>query len=301
MIQGFTVFIAAVVMIVLGVLMSAILDWASRRFKVEVDPRVEEVEAKLPAANCGGCGYVGCAPYAKAVVNIGEAVTKCTVGGPSVAAALAAVMGVEVEAGFEKRAVIHCGSTFSQRSDVTPYSGEASCSAANLVAGYQGCVYGCLGLGDCAVACEYDAIIVKDGLARINYDNCTGCECCVSVCPKHIISMVPFREEQMLVVTCSNPESGKDVKNVCEVGCTGCKSCAKFDAPIQMNGLLPVIQYDSYSNAQKDGLDQALDKCPVKALFYVGRLGEQYCGDETGMEVFEADYKSTIDETEWRG
>ena len=34
---------------------------------VEEDPRIEEVASCLAGANCGGCGYAGCADYAKDV------------------------------------------------------------------------------------------------------------------------------------------------------------------------------------------------------------------------------------------
>lgn len=301
MISGFTVFIAAAVMMALGVLMSAVLDWASRRFKVEVDPRIEAVEAALPAANCGGCGYVGCGPYAKAVVNDGEDVTKCTVGGPATAEAVAGLMGVEVDASWPKRAVVHCGATFDDRGGVNTYIGEASCSAANVISGYQGCVYGCLGLGDCERSCEYDAIHASNGLAKVDYDKCVGCEACTHVCPRNIISMVPFKEERMLVVTCSNKDAGKDVKEVCTVGCIGCKGCTKNDAPLKMNALLPIVDYDSYTAEMEDDIDASIDKCPMSSLFYVGRIQERHFGDADGMETYEADFKSTVDDAEWRG
>ena len=41
------------------------------------------------------------------------------------------------------------------------YRGEKTCAAANLVPYVQGCTYGCLGLGDCAQVCEFDALAMN--------------------------------------------------------------------------------------------------------------------------------------------
>ncbi len=45
---------------VLGILSAVILYFVARKFKVEEDPRIDEVEKMLPGANCGGCGFAGC-------------------------------------------------------------------------------------------------------------------------------------------------------------------------------------------------------------------------------------------------
>ena len=55
-------------MLALAVAGGAVLGWANRKFHVPVDPRVERVNAVLPAANCGDCGFIGCMDYAEAVV-----------------------------------------------------------------------------------------------------------------------------------------------------------------------------------------------------------------------------------------
>ena len=43
----------------LGLLAAAILYVVAQKFKVEEDPRIDEVEKMLPGANCGGCGFPG--------------------------------------------------------------------------------------------------------------------------------------------------------------------------------------------------------------------------------------------------
>ena len=44
----------------LGALAALILYFVAQKFKVEEDPRIDEVEKMLPGANCGGCGFAGC-------------------------------------------------------------------------------------------------------------------------------------------------------------------------------------------------------------------------------------------------
>ena len=41
-------------------------------FKVEEDPRIDLVQAVLPGANCGGCGFAGCRNFAEACVKAGS-------------------------------------------------------------------------------------------------------------------------------------------------------------------------------------------------------------------------------------
>ena len=56
-------------------ILGAGLAFASRRFAVEIDPRVEQLIDILPGANCGGCGYAGCAAYAGTIIGEDASVT----------------------------------------------------------------------------------------------------------------------------------------------------------------------------------------------------------------------------------
>lgn len=60
---------AVAILTVLGFLLGLGLSVASKVLYVEVDTRVEDVTAMLPNANCGGCGYPGCAGFAEAIVE----------------------------------------------------------------------------------------------------------------------------------------------------------------------------------------------------------------------------------------
>ena len=53
----------------LGILAGVLLTVASKVFGVEVDERVDAIAEALPQANCGACGFSGCADYAGAIVN----------------------------------------------------------------------------------------------------------------------------------------------------------------------------------------------------------------------------------------
>ena len=52
----------------IGLTAAIALGVAARKFAVEVDPRELAILEALPGANCGACGFPGCAGYAKALV-----------------------------------------------------------------------------------------------------------------------------------------------------------------------------------------------------------------------------------------
>jgi len=296
------ILLAAVVLALLAVGAGLVLGWANRTFHVEVDPRVEAILAALPGANCGGCGQVGCAEYAEAVVRGEAEIGLCAPGGAGCTQRLAEIMGVEVSPSYPYRAVVHCVAHWDDKLGRRPYRGEPTCAAANLVAGIQGCVYGCLGFGDCTRACRYDAIHVIDGLATVDYDKCVGCKACARACPRNIITMVPFKAERMLVVACSNQEKGPDVKQVCKVGCIGCSACTRHAELISMEGNLPVVDYSRYDERADFAL--ARQKCPRASMVYVGKPSPEdlaAVAEEQLPSRIETDFKTTVDETEWRG
>lgn len=299
------IIMAAGMMLVLAMLIGYVLGWANRFFFVKVDERIEQVIAALPAANCGGCGFAGCAAYAEAVVLSGAPLDKCGPGGSDCVAAIAKIMGVEAGQSFPYRAVVHCGAHTNQRLGRNEYRGEPTCRSANIISGVQGCTYGCLGIGDCSVSCPFDAIKVIDGLATVDYKKCTGCGNCEHACPRHIISMVPFKSERMLVVTCSNKDFGKDVKAVCKVGCIGCGLCQRTSELFKVSDNLPSVNYDKYDPATSEQqLQAAASKCPQKRLLYIGMPSEKdlaAVADQEVPKLVEAKFETTVDKTEWQG
>ena len=296
--------LAGATMLVLALFMAYVLGWASRALHVEVDPRVERVIGALPGANCGACGFVGCSEYAEAFVAGDAPPDKCPVGGESCAQEIAAILGVEVEQSWPFRPAVHCGATYEQRLGRSDYRGEMTCVSANIVSGVQGCTYGCTGFGDCREACDFDAVHIIDGLATIDYDKCTGCGACARACPRNIISMVPFKAERMLVVTCSNKDFGKDVKAVCKVGCLGCKACQRASDLFTVEENLSRIDYDKYDPDKMAEVNVALEKCPMKRIVVAGKPSEKdlaAVADREVPEIVTGDFKTTVDETEWHG
>ncbi len=266
-----TIGIASGTMVIMAIIMSYILGWANKKFYVEVDTKVESVLEALPGANCGGCGYLGCSEYAVAIATENAPVNKCPVGGEKCAIKIANIMGVAVGESIPIRPVVHCGAHFEDRLGRTEYRGENRCAAANIVAGVQRCTFGCLGFGDCATACKYDAMHIVKGVATVDYSKCVGCGVCVKVCPRAIISMTDFHEDKIPSVRCSNKAKGRDVTTVCNIGCIGCKACSKVTQLFIMEKDLARADYKSYRAEHKEAAMQAIEKCPSNCIGFVGK------------------------------
>lgn len=254
----------------LGLLFGLALAVVARKFAVEVDPKVEEIIEALPGANCGGCGFPGCAGYAEAVGLGKSPIIDCPPGGPEVAAAIGRILGVNVDASVKKVAVVNCRGDRERAAEAFTYYGVPTCSAAaQLDGGPKACVHGCLGFGDCARACIFDALEMGGkGLPVIIEDNCTACGACVVACPRDIISLIPWDEPVYL--GCVNPERGKKVKDACSVGCIGCSLCSKEKGNpgggIAMNGALPVLDFAHPGHDFTDPLRACPMNCFVRRL-----------------------------------
>jgi NADPH-dependent glutamate synthase beta subunit-like oxidoreductase len=175
----------------LGALCGFGLALASKVFYVYVDPKIEAVTEALPGANCGGCGFAGCGANAEAIVKGKSSAVSCVAGGPDVAAAIAALLGVSV--GAREPVVARAGCTYGvQNADLKfLYEGVRDCRAAVLLSGgSKVCPIGCVGLGTCARACPFGALSMgPDNLPVVNLAKCTGCGTCERICPKSIITL----------------------------------------------------------------------------------------------------------------
>ena len=64
-----TVIWTIAILVILGTVLAVVLYVVAEKFKVEEDPRIDEVEKVLPGANCGGCGFAGCRAMSEALVK----------------------------------------------------------------------------------------------------------------------------------------------------------------------------------------------------------------------------------------
>lgn len=259
-----TVIMAVVVLGVIAAIFGLILAYASKVFAVEKDPREEAIAGCLPGANCGGCGYAGCADYAKAIVEDGAPIYKCAPGGDKTADAIAAIMGADSSDRPSLLATVLCagGENCGKRFD---YKGIQTCAAAAAVAGGpSACAYGCLGLGDCTRACKFDAIHVVNGVAVVDRSKCTGCTACTAACPRQIIQMKPIAPQP--AVKCSNQDKGALVNKICKVGCIACGLCVR-NCPQQAIFLKDNVAVIDYTKC--NGCGTCVTKCPKKAIQWV--------------------------------
>ncbi|HOH28493.1 MAG TPA: RnfABCDGE type electron transport complex subunit B [Candidatus Hydrogenedentes bacterium] len=258
--------IAGGAMLVLGLLLSGLLALANTRLYVHEDPRIDVVESMLPSANCGACGHAGCRAFAEAVVAGSVSPGKCTVSSPEAVEAIASYMGVAAQRDEKRVARLACAGGDDMARRFAHYEGRQSCRAAALVAGGgKSCTYGCLGYGDCARACKFDAIhLNKNNLPVVDEEKCTACGACVAECPKHLYSIHPVSHH--LWVACSTHMRGKDAKESCLAACIGCGMCAKTQPEvISMNQNLPVIDYSKNGMATPD----AIQRCPSGAIVWL--------------------------------
>jgi len=175
----------------LGIIVGVGLAIASKVFYVYVDPKILDVEAALPGANCGGCGFAGCSANAEAIVAGKSPANSCVAAGDEVAQAIAVIMGMSLEAKEPDIALPGCTYGVADADTKFVYDGLNDCRAvAMLNGGMKVCTIGCLGLGTCARMCPFGAIVMgPKGLPVVDEKRCTGCGTCERVCPKHIITL----------------------------------------------------------------------------------------------------------------
>jgi electron transport complex protein RnfB len=265
------ILIAVAVLGGIALVSAVVLYVCSKKFAVYEDPRLGQVTALLPGANCGGCGYPGCSGMASALVKGADAGSLdglyCPVGGAEVMGQVADLLGMAVANTEPKVAVVRCNGTCELRPRIAEYSGLRTCTAMNSCgAGETGCGYGCLGCGDCVSACSFGAIKINDetGLPEVDEDKCTACGACVNACPRHIIELRKRGvKNRRVYVRCVNKDKGAAAMKACKAACIGCGKCekeCKFGA-ITIQGNLSYIDPDKCRLCRK-----CVEVCPTHAI-----------------------------------
>lgn len=220
------ILLATGVLAALGLIFGGVLTFASKKFEVEVDPRVRAVRDCLGGANCGACGYAGCDAYAEAVVRGDAPTNACPPGGNEAAAAIAEIMGGEAGGIEPKVARVMCQGTIGIVNDSYTYDGYRSCRVASGIAGGPSeCEYSCIGLGDCVKSCPFGALSIRGGIAYVDEDLCMACGACVAACPRSVIQMLP--RSAVVMVRCNNHDTAKNARAACMRACMACGRCAK--------------------------------------------------------------------------
>lgn len=233
-----TVLITIISLSLLALLSAVVLYFVAQKFKVFEDPRIDEIQAILPSANCGGCGFAGCRNFAEALVKADTFEgLYCPVGGGTVMEDAAKILGKTAAVVDQKVAVLLCNGTPEFRPKTSEYDGVSECRITNsLYMGETDCSYGCLGGGDCVRACTFGAMHMDftTGLPVISDEKCVACGLCVKACPRHLIELrKKARKDRKIYVACSNCDKGGPARRACKVACIACNKCLKvceFDA-----------------------------------------------------------------------
>ena len=248
----------------------------AKQFYVYEDPRVGQVEELLPGANCGGCGFPGCHGMADACVKAKDATNSlgtlfCPVGGNDVMANVASTLGLEAGSAEPKLAVVRCNGNICARPKVAVYDGAKSCAvAAATFSGETGCVFGCVGLGDCVKSCQFDAIHmnVETGLPEVDETKCVACGACAKACPKFVIeirkkSSMKSPTPKRVWVSCVNKDKGATARKACSSACIGCGKCqkvCKFEAITVENNVALI------DNEKCKACGMCVSECPTGAI-----------------------------------
>lgn len=258
------IILAVVIVAGIGLVLGLALAVASIVFAVPVDEKEVAVRECLPGANCGACGYSGCDGYAQALAK-GETTecNRCIPGGNDVAKEVASIMGLEAGNVTPMVAAVMCQGNCNNVKEKLEYNGVKSCKmAAQLFGGPKECVYGCIGFGDCVNVCQYNAIFICDGVARINPDNCKACKMCINTCPRHLIDLFPL-DTAKAAVLCVNHEKGASTRKHCKAGCIGCMKCVKACevGAVKVENFCAKVDYEKCI-----GCGKCHEACPVGAI-----------------------------------
>lgn len=265
----------------LGFTFGALIALAHAKLRVWEDPRIDGVTERLPGSNCGACGFAGCRSFAEGLVAGTTQPASCTNMGTEQISDVADYLGVAAGEAVKRVARLLCAGGASVAAQRAEYRGQRNCgSAARVASGGKACSWGCLGLGDCQVACTFEAIHMNaQALPVVDPERCTACGDCVEACPKDLFEVMPA--DRKLLVQCKNELEGEEAEAICRVACTGCGKCALDAAPglIEIVRGLAVIDY----GANEKATPEATRRCPTGAITWV-EGAQDLEGREAGVD-----------------
>jgi len=128
---------------------------------------IDAIDAVLPQTQCTKCGYAGCRPYAKALVQGDADIDQCPPGGAQGVRKIARLLG-------------------RAEKPLNPDHGVETARTAALIDESR-----CIGCMLCINACPVDAIVgTAKRMHTVITQCCTGCELCLPPCPVNCIDML---------------------------------------------------------------------------------------------------------------
>ena len=256
----------------IGLFFSVLIALANKKLHVEEDSRIGQIAECLPGANCGSCGYAGCANFAEALAGGKSQVADCSVCGASAREEIARILGIDAVSGERQVAVVFCQGGDGVVTKKAEYQGVPTCLAATLIAGGErACTYGCIGLADCVRACPFDAIHMNaQNIPEVDRKKCTGCGLCVAACPRQVIELHPL--SQHVFVLCKNKDNPKTSRAICKSACIGCMICERAvnGQGFKVKDNLAQVDHAVYTKE----LVLPTEKCPTKCIVIVGSRDE---------------------------
>ncbi|MFW6449763.1 MAG: 4Fe-4S binding protein [Nanoarchaeota archaeon] len=237
----------------IAVLFGLILAIASKKMQPSEDELTKKIKEVLPGRNCGGCGFANCTEYAKAAAKDPSLVGKCVLADEGINKKLSELTGSNINSDKKTAEVMCRGESYEK----AHYKGVSSCKAALLLGNFKACSFGCLGLGDCVIACEYNAIEIIDGVAVVDENKCVGCGRCAKACPQGLIKITPSKN--VITVKCSSTKDKKTKAKECKNSCIGCGMCLKVcpTEAIKIENDLAIIDHEKCTHC-----GACAKKCP---------------------------------------
>lgn len=249
-----------------GLTFAILIAVAHRKLRVWEDPRIDQIVAKLPGANCGACGSAGCRNFAERLLKADAKPVGCTVMNPDGVKSVASFLGVDAGSAVKRVARLLCAGGSDVATKKAEYHGHRTCvAAASVSTGGKGCSWGCIGLADCERACSFGAITMgPTGLPVVDPAKCTACNDCVVACPKDLFQILPVTRR--LLVQCKSALEGDAAQAVCKVACTACGKCVQDAKP----GLISIANGLAVVDPAQSALEEpaATGRCPTGAIVW---------------------------------